>query len=268
MNRQMGEKIRLLRKQKGISQEVLAQYLGLSFQAVSKWENGTTLPDVTMIPALASFFGVSTDELFDFNRMEREKRISAIVEEAANCRWKDPEKAEEILREGLSNYPGNEILLNNLLYVLNGPERRDEVVNLCRSLIEAAKDDCVKYDAYRILARTYQEMGEMELCRQTLEMIPEIYFTKLEWMARLLDGEEALDAATRQAELDRDDLLEMLSRMAELCRAGGDVTRAEDYTQLTRQVYAVFEGRSDGFSYEKGMRKEWLQDEIWPRLKK
>ena len=61
MSANLGDKIRQLRKGKGISQEVLAQYLGVSFQAVSKWETGTTLPDVTLIPAIASFFGVSTD---------------------------------------------------------------------------------------------------------------------------------------------------------------------------------------------------------------
>ena len=65
MTVQLGAKIRELRKKRGISQEVLAQYLGVTFQAVSKWENGTAMPDVPLIPALASFFGVSTDELFD-----------------------------------------------------------------------------------------------------------------------------------------------------------------------------------------------------------
>ena len=69
----LGEKIKFLRKQKDISQEVFANYLGVSFQAVSKWENGNTLPDVTMIPAIASFFGVTTDELFNFNLYEMEK---------------------------------------------------------------------------------------------------------------------------------------------------------------------------------------------------
>ena len=63
----MGARIRSLRKARNLSQEVLAQYLGVSFQAVSKWENGDTLPDVTLIPAIAGFFQVSTDELFDFN---------------------------------------------------------------------------------------------------------------------------------------------------------------------------------------------------------
>ena len=57
----LGEKIKQLRKQKNISQEVLANHLGVSFQAVSKWETEATMPDVIMIPAIASFFGVSTD---------------------------------------------------------------------------------------------------------------------------------------------------------------------------------------------------------------
>ena len=77
----LGEKIKSLRKQKSISQETLAGYLGVSYQAVSKWENETTMPDVTLIPAIASFFGVSTDELFDFNVYEIEKNVEAIVDE-------------------------------------------------------------------------------------------------------------------------------------------------------------------------------------------
>ena len=72
MSVKIGEKIKSLRKSKNISQEVLAQYLGVTFQAVSKWENGSTMPDVEASPAIASFFGVSTDELFDFNLFEME----------------------------------------------------------------------------------------------------------------------------------------------------------------------------------------------------
>ena len=76
MNIKLGEKIRALRKSRNVSQEVLAQYLGVSFQAVSKWENGDNLPDVTLVPAIAMFFDVSTDELFDFNRLETEQKLS------------------------------------------------------------------------------------------------------------------------------------------------------------------------------------------------
>lgn len=153
----LGEKIKTLRKQKNISQEVFAGYLGVSFQAVSKWECGNTMPDVTMIPAIASFFGVSTDELFDFNLYETEKQVEAICHESWKYRENDPAKAERILREGLQRYPGNDIILNNLLYTMDDRTRTDEVIALCRSLIESTKDDSVKYDACRILASCYKK---------------------------------------------------------------------------------------------------------------
>ena len=67
MAMKIGEKIKEFRKSKGISQEILAQALGVTFQAVSKWETNTAAPDVALIPAIASYFGVSIDELFDYN---------------------------------------------------------------------------------------------------------------------------------------------------------------------------------------------------------
>ena len=58
-----GNKILELRKQKGVTQEELAAELGVTAAAVSKWENGYTLPDILMLCALADFFAVTTDEL-------------------------------------------------------------------------------------------------------------------------------------------------------------------------------------------------------------
>ena len=59
----LGEKIKTLRKQKNISQEVLAQYLGVTFQAVSKWENGTSEPSTSNLIALARLYGISVETL-------------------------------------------------------------------------------------------------------------------------------------------------------------------------------------------------------------
>ena len=60
----LGEKIKSLRKQKNISQEVFANYLGVSFQAVSKWESETSMPDVLMLPRIAHALDVTLDDLF------------------------------------------------------------------------------------------------------------------------------------------------------------------------------------------------------------
>jgi len=133
----LGEKIKSLRKDKNISQEIFAGYLGVSFQAVSKWENGNTMPDVTMIPAIASFFGVSIDELFQFNLIETEKQVENICDEAYKYRSTDREKSERILRNGLQRFPGNDMILNNLLYTLDHQTRADEVITICKSLIKS-----------------------------------------------------------------------------------------------------------------------------------
>lgn len=60
----LGAQIALLRKQKNITQEALAQQLGVTNQAVSKWESEQCCPDVTLLPKLADIFGISMDELF------------------------------------------------------------------------------------------------------------------------------------------------------------------------------------------------------------
>ena len=224
------------------------------------------MPDVTMIPAIAIFFEVSTDELFDFNRLETEQKIQQACWDIADIRYDQPEKAEQMLRELLKQYPGNEIILNNLLYTMRSPERCDEVVTLCKSILEVAKEDDVKYDVLRILAETYHEMGQQNLVKPTLEKIPEIYFSKLELAAKLLDGKDAMDAARMQAWLSRDDLLDMLSRMSQLYRQEGNAEKAKEFAGLTKAVYALFAGRGEDLGYDQGREQVWLKETLWPRL--
>lgn len=64
MSNNIGQNIARLRKEKGIKQEVLANFVGVSAQAVSKWENGG-VPDIELLPRIADYFGVSIDSLFD-----------------------------------------------------------------------------------------------------------------------------------------------------------------------------------------------------------
>ncbi len=236
----LGEKIKSLRKQKNISQEVFANYLGVSFQAVSKWETGNTMPDVTMIPAIASFFGISTDELFDFNLFETEKQVKAICAESWKYRNSDVAKSEEILRKGLQRYPGNDIILNNLLYTLDDQTRAEEVISICKSLIASTKDDSVKYDACRILATCYKENGQVDLIKPTLEMIPEIYFTKLELMASLLDGEDSYEATQKQKNISAENLIDMLIIAGKYLKKLGENEKAISQFRIAKKIMDAF----------------------------
>ena len=61
----LGERIAQLRREAGLSQEALAERMGVSRQAVSKWEKSQSFPDTENLLALAALFGVSADELAD-----------------------------------------------------------------------------------------------------------------------------------------------------------------------------------------------------------
>lgn len=69
------EKLKELRKQSGLSQEKLAEKLGVSRQAVTKWERDTGVPDIDNIMAISKLFDVSMDELFLMKEVRRRKEI-------------------------------------------------------------------------------------------------------------------------------------------------------------------------------------------------
>lgn len=72
---ELGKKIRALRFKAGLTQEQLAEKLGVGAQSVSKWENAVAMPDITALPLLAEIFGVSIDDLFDLTTEQRLNRI-------------------------------------------------------------------------------------------------------------------------------------------------------------------------------------------------
>lgn len=78
MNINIGTIIKNLRTKKQITQKQLATYLGVTEQAVSRWESGGGFPDIQLLPSIASFFEVSTDTLLGINMTEREKRLAEI----------------------------------------------------------------------------------------------------------------------------------------------------------------------------------------------
>ena len=261
MTTKIANKIRELRKNKKISQEVLAQALGVSFQTVSKWENDLAMPDITLLPALASFFDVSIDELFDYNRLETERKVEEICDRAYEYRASDPARSEAILREGLKQFPGNDIILNNLLYTIRTPERSGEVVTICKSLIESTHDDEVKYDALRILAETYHSTSQQALVAPTLEQIPEIYFTKLELMAELLEGEASFNAAKSQMGIGSESTVEMLLIMRKRLLESGQVEEAAKVGRIAKGIVDVFR-REEGESFVSGNFYRWMLEEL------
>lgn len=66
MTNQLADNLKLLRKQKGLTQEELAETFGVTSQSISKWELGINYPDITILPMIAQFYKVSIDELLGY----------------------------------------------------------------------------------------------------------------------------------------------------------------------------------------------------------
>lgn len=251
----IGNKIRELRKQRGIAQEQLAESIGISFQAVSKWENNIALPDITLVPVLASYFGVSMDELFDFNLKEIEHAVRIITEKAYQYRESNPAESRRILEEGLKKYPENDILLNNLLYVLDYSVKPDETIAIASKLIEKTNQNDVKYDALRFLAYAYKVKGDLESAEAAIGQIPEIYFTKLTEKAYLLSGKAKFEAAEKQKWISFENLLQMMWKLAEYYEENGKIDKAIAETKKALNLISII-GNSQFDTYVKFFSKQ------------
>ena len=105
MNITIGNKIKDLRQSRKLTQEELGKALGVSFQAVSKWENNIALPDIALVPTIARYFGVSIDELLDYSKNDIDQAVDEICSRAYKFRESDPATSRAILEEGLEQYP-------------------------------------------------------------------------------------------------------------------------------------------------------------------
>ena len=191
----IGRKIKELRHARGITQEQLAERVGVSFQAVSKWENNIALPDIALAPSLASYFGVTLDELFGYNVNEIEEKAFEVAKESWKYRNSDWEKARNIIDEGLKKYPDNDLLLVNRLYVMDYDKDPDEVIAVASKAIDVTKDEALKYDACQFMAYAYKAKNDLESARKAIDMVPEFFFSNLRLKACILEGEEKWQAA-------------------------------------------------------------------------
>lgn len=143
MTLEIGEKIRQLRLQRGMTQGQLGEALGLSAQAVSKWENQTNMPDIQLLPELAVLLGVSIDELFSLTDGSRMDRIENMIEGVRFIPKGEFESAEGFLKEKMRSdgtKPRATLLLAQL-YVKRGQEYHQLAAPLARQALLLNPED-------------------------------------------------------------------------------------------------------------------------------
>ena len=103
----LGKTIKQLRKETFLSQEQLAAKLNITAQAVSKWENEESYPDILFLPKIAAIFGVKIDALFDYEEDSAYQQIENMLDNERYFTHVDFSKAESFLLEQLSTNPND-----------------------------------------------------------------------------------------------------------------------------------------------------------------
>lgn len=93
----LGEKIAEKRRVRGMTQEEVAEKLGVTSQAVSKWENNNSLPDITLLPAIARLFDIAVDALLSVEQIDKKARYA---EYCARCEPFAPESSTSVCGNG------------------------------------------------------------------------------------------------------------------------------------------------------------------------
>ena len=174
----LGANIKENRMREGLTQEQLAYNLGVSSQTISRWENGTTYPDIVMLPIIADYFHISIDMLMGYAKEctaeNREQFFSDIKD-------LDCQRKIEMTRHMLQMYP-NDIYLQ--FYLANSlyrqiKKKRDDIIEkeidmLCNRIMHSNKPG-IQCGAIRILAMVAARHGDIDFAMKYVNELPSIY---------------------------------------------------------------------------------------------
>lgn len=170
----LAENIKSLRKAKNLTQEDVAEALGISPQSVSKWERGETLPDITLLPPIAALFETSVDQLIGMERIYSAQAKSAVFTASyAQMRQGEVSAAAATLTEALKTYPNDTGMLSNLAMVLalNTPADLDKAVSLCERALEGTNEK-VAHTTRAALCMIYLKAGKKDKALEVASRLP------------------------------------------------------------------------------------------------
>lgn len=175
----IGTIIKKLRTENNVTQETLATAIGVTPQAISRWEAEGCYPDIELLPAIADFFSVSTDELLGYKMSERETRLAEIKKEMSKlAEIGTIEERINFARLALSKYPSDCEIKDNLaacLYCMYADTKNEallpEAENLCLYVLENCKDDDIRYDAITTLISIYSNTKRTDKVHEMLNLL-------------------------------------------------------------------------------------------------
>ena len=203
----IGTKIKQLRRGRDLTQEELAEILGVSAKAVSQWENDRTAPDLAQIPAICTYFDISADTLLGIDTEQRRAARNELFAKAQKLAQVGRHKAAaEAFSAALTRFPDDFEIMNFLNYsefvcISQGlysageaKARREACIRRNERTLAACTDDRLRYPAIASLAKCYAEDGDKARARDMVARLPDMMESANFVMPTILSGEERIRA--------------------------------------------------------------------------
>lgn len=256
MNINLADQLKALRKEKNVSQEKLAAYLNISYQAVSKWENGNAYPDIQFLPEISRFFGISIDELLQVEKLDEQTLLEEYASKAETL-FRNDEDMEKLLalwKEAYQKMPNNiqvKEFLMSTYFDTDKVKYSQEILELGMEIYNSNASMFYKGQAIREIAHTYAELGDMVKAKQWVLKTTQIQHCQEVLFSEILDGDEMIDQIAFFTHWALNDLLYMARRIAFLeddKTTLSVVDRVETLKTVARLYETVY--RNDDMSFE------------------
>lgn len=203
MDINLKENLKSLRQKKKITQEALAEYLGITQQSVGKWERGEGFPDITLLPKIALYFNVSIDDLLSVGQARNEARINEYSKEAEIFEKSgDIDKRIALWENALNEFPNNLYVMEKLKtalavscpYPYKG-EKAERIISLATRILSETTDIKLRESAIFSLFTVYCAWGDTDKALAYADMCGSMYYCRESMRAEALQGEDGIKAS-------------------------------------------------------------------------
>ena len=192
--------LRSLRQQKNVTQEALAQYLGITSQSVGKWERGEGYPDITLLPAIAAYFDVTIDDLLDVGTARKEEKFKAYQSESEKYKHEGLIEEEIALWErAYTEFPNDCRVMDHLMTAIVcralypvPDDDAERIYMLGERILETSTDQKIRESAIHSLCMTHGSRGEIEKALQYADMGGSLHTVRENLRSHVIKGEEGI----------------------------------------------------------------------------
>lgn len=195
----IAENLKRMRRERGMTQEELADFVGVSYQAVSKWERGEGYPDITLLPVIAGFFDVTLDELVGMGDIRNQEKWEEFNRKAGELASQGKTgEAIATMREALKVFPSDYHFMAELACYLTGyggtkEEKQangEEAIRISERILEYCTDSSIRNDVQANICYAMKRYGDKEKARKMAEGLPNYYKTAQLVLPNFLEGAE------------------------------------------------------------------------------